>query len=171
MLLINRVQQTQTYGSQTYSSYETEPGQHGSTTGTIYGIYDMAGGAWEFCTAYLNDGDSELITTLNGWATKYKQAYTASTTDPTSASANYSVTATKKLYGNALWETSNRGDGDSDNSYSWNGDWSVFPTSGNNLRVMGGAFYSGSKAGLFAIYTNTGTSASKNVGFRPAIWP
>ena len=38
-------------------AYNTEQGQQASTTGTVYGVYDMSGGAWEYTAAYLVDGD------------------------------------------------------------------------------------------------------------------
>jgi hypothetical protein len=39
-------------------SYETPNGQKASTTGTIYGVYDMSGGDWEQISAYV---DSLLV--------------------------------------------------------------------------------------------------------------
>lgn len=31
-----------------------------STTGNIYGVYDMSGGLWEYTAAYVNNGHSNL---------------------------------------------------------------------------------------------------------------
>ena len=50
-----------------------------STTGTVYGAYDMSGGAWEYVAAYVDNGDSNLTSygssLVNGDA-KVKNVYT-----------------------------------------------------------------------------------------------
>ena len=38
------------------NAYVTNVGQ--STTGTVHGVYDMSGGAWEYVAAYVNNGNS-----------------------------------------------------------------------------------------------------------------
>lgn len=40
--------------------YNTELGRLASTTGNEYGIYDMAGGAWEMVAGYLDNGNNNL---------------------------------------------------------------------------------------------------------------
>ena len=40
------------------NAYVTNVGQ--STTGTVHGVYDMSGGAWEYVAAYVNNGNSSL---------------------------------------------------------------------------------------------------------------
>ena len=50
-------------GNYTYTSehaYNTENGMLASTTGNVYGIYDLAGGTWEVVAGYLNNGNSNL---------------------------------------------------------------------------------------------------------------
>ena len=42
--------------------YNTENGMLSSTTGNIYGIYDIAGGSWERVAGYLDNGNSKLST-------------------------------------------------------------------------------------------------------------
>ena len=42
--------------------YNTELGRLASTTGNEYGIYDMAGGAWDWVAGYLDNGNSSLNT-------------------------------------------------------------------------------------------------------------
>ena len=42
--------------------YNTTIGQTASTTGNVYGVYDMAGGAWERVATYLDNGNSNLDT-------------------------------------------------------------------------------------------------------------
>ena len=41
-------------------AYNTENGVLASTTGNVYGIYDMAGGAWERVAGYLDNGNERL---------------------------------------------------------------------------------------------------------------
>ena len=49
----------------TTNYYNTEKGVKASTTGNVYGIYDMSGGSWERVAAYnkdyVDDGKSVKI--------------------------------------------------------------------------------------------------------------
>ena len=49
------------FTEETYG-YNTELGVLASTTGNVYGIYDMAGGSWERVAAYLDNGNEYLTT-------------------------------------------------------------------------------------------------------------
>ena len=40
--------------------YTTDLGKLASTTGDVTGVYDLAGGSWEFVAAYLDNGNSDL---------------------------------------------------------------------------------------------------------------
>ena len=51
----------ETFTEETYG-YNTELGEYASTTGNVYGVYDMAGGAWERVAAYLDNKNSYLNT-------------------------------------------------------------------------------------------------------------
>ena len=42
------------------NGYNTDLGKLASTTGTVYGVYDMSGGAWERVAAYLDNGNGNL---------------------------------------------------------------------------------------------------------------
>ena len=42
--------------------YDTNNGQLASTTGNIYGVYDMSGGSWERVAVYLDNGNNNLNT-------------------------------------------------------------------------------------------------------------
>ena len=44
----------------TTNDYTSTQGVKASTTGTVYGVYDMSGGAWEYVAAYVNNGDFNL---------------------------------------------------------------------------------------------------------------
>jgi type II secretory pathway pseudopilin PulG len=49
-------------GNASLVQYNTGNGLNASTTGNIYGVYDMAGGAWEFVAGYIDNGNSNLGT-------------------------------------------------------------------------------------------------------------
>ena len=95
-------------------------GSSASTTGNIYGIYDMSGGTWEKAAAYVNTGNRNLgsyganVITGGATSTKYATVYTSgetssTTTDDARSEANYNVEKNKKIYGDAVHETSTSG--------------------------------------------------------------
>jgi hypothetical protein len=49
-------------GNANLSVYNEGNGPQASTTGNVYGVYDMSGGSWEYVAAYLNNGNSNLGT-------------------------------------------------------------------------------------------------------------
>lgn len=54
---------TYAYNKNTFENdyaWNTEQGKLASTTGNIYGIYDMAGGAWEYVAAYVDTGHNRI---------------------------------------------------------------------------------------------------------------
>jgi hypothetical protein len=74
-----------------------------STTGNIYGIYDMSGGTFEFTAAFLDDEfASDYGASIASAADKYYDAYSGISDDP--ASLNYNHALYKK--GDAIYETS-----------------------------------------------------------------
>ena len=50
------------YSNGTNNTYETSNGQLASTTGNLYGVYDMSGGVWERTAGYLNNDNGNLKT-------------------------------------------------------------------------------------------------------------
>ena len=155
---------TTTAKTQTYYKYYTTNGIKGSTTGNIYGIYDMSGGSWEYMADYLANGTQPYMTYFkenvsNRYKTEYKgDGATDSTEDRT---ANYNANSDR--YGDALWETSNGANG----QYSWNQDYSSFPYLSNPFFVRGGGFSDGG-AGLFYFLNAHGGTVSR-YGFRPVL--
>ena len=106
----------------TYYRYYTENGQKASTTRNIYGVYDMAGGAWEYMANSIEEGNvgtqADQIATLKKYEPKFATIYKGKSedgkinnTDGTTSDdglgrlANYK--ANKNMYGDAIWETSN----------------------------------------------------------------
>ncbi len=151
---------------ETYS-YTTDQGKKASTTGNVYGVYDMSGGSYEYVAAYVDNGNDNL----SNYAQKLTEAKSnASWTvnvykkaDSESYSANYSANNNK--YGDAIWETSNNS---SASGNSWFLEFSCFPNLGTG--VFGrGAYYGYNKlAGLFFLI-NCGGNGDDNGGFRPVL--
>jgi hypothetical protein len=153
------------------SSYLTGGGAYAtnvaqSTTGNIYGIYDMSGGAWEFTAAYVNNGKTNLTTygaSVVSAAAKYKDIYISSGDTET---GNYEANSSKK--GDAVYETSINVTG----SPSWYADCARMPYSTGPFFARSGCYMSGTKAGLFAFdgnYDISGGGMSTFSSFRPCL--
>ena len=152
-----------------------EDGYSASTTGNIYGIYDMSGGTNERSAAYVNNSYGAgtrntygaSVVTGGAKSTKYATVYPSNETNDTNdnnkrSQANYNVN--DKIYGDAVRETSTKGVGES----SWYSDYSIFPESGNSFFGRGGDFWGSDGAGLF-VFSNYVGCSNYNVGFRPVL--
>ena len=144
------------------NAYVTNVGQ--STTGTVHGVYDMSGGAWEYVAAYVNNGNSNLTnygsSLVNGDA-KTKNVYSKGSSD--SRDNNYSANSGK--YGDAVYETSANGNS---SSSSWYGDYSLFPYTSVPFFYRGGYYSNGTNAGVFyfGYYNGDGYGS---ISFRPVL--
>ena len=156
-------------------------GCRASSSGTIYGVYDLSGGMWERTSAYVANENSNLksygasITydgnTLKTASTKYATIYLFdNTTDNVEITNNEdnlniaSINNYKKntlIYGNGMRETSTNENG----STSWYGDYSYYPGLYAPLSARGGNFGYGSGAGLFSFYRHSG-DGNYGGGFR-----
>ena len=134
-----------------------------STTGNVYGVYDMSGGAWEYVAAYVNNGNGNLTnygSSLVNGDPKTKNVYTKASSE--SYENNYQQN--KGVYGDAVYETSTSGSG----TTSWYGDYSYFPGTGDPFFGRGGGCSNGSGAGVF--YFSRGNGGSDSViSFRPVL--
>ena len=148
----------------TTNDYTSTQGVKASTTGTVYGVYDMSGGAWEYVAAYVNNGDFNLknygSSLVNGDA-KTKNVYSKGSSD--SRDNNYSANSGK--YGDAVYETSANGNS---SSSSWYGDYSGFPYASVPFFRRGGSYVNGTNAGVFYFDNIYGDSYSDN-SFRPVL--
>ena len=148
--------------------------QTASCTGTIYGIYDMSGGAWERTAAIVNNGNENLNTygkaimnaLNNGKSSEYVTVYPTGESKGQSlddaSKSNY--VANTKIYGDAIRETSTAGLGQT----SWYSDYSYFVGAYAPFFARGGHYWSTSGAGLFYFYRSDGHSIY-NVGFRSVL--
>ena len=171
--------------------WNQKTGQNASTTGTIYGIYDMSGGNWERTAGFISNGKIDLlsygqtlldetkveytktVTANTGTSTKYATIYPykspESTTLDTASQENF--TNNTKIYGDAVRETTAAMAGTSNsgwNTSSWNSDFSYFPGMGCNFFARGGPLWNGSPAGSFAFDRTTGNSYFYH-GFRTVL--
>ena len=138
-------------------------GMSASTTGNIYGIYDISGGAMEMVSAYVDNGDGNLtnygLSIINA-VNKYKDIYTIGSTDTNHN--NYNLTINKK--GDAVYETSNN----TDASYAWFNDYAYMPNAKDPWFYRGGDWNGGVFVGAF-YFVRTGGNPSSNNGFRPVL--
>ena len=152
-------------------------GTKASTTGTIYGIYDMSGGTWERTAGLVNNGNENLTkygqslmnALNNGKSSKYVTVYPHdSSVDKTGANIDTASAANwkanTKIYGDGIRETSTAGTGKT----SWNTDYSCFPAVYVPFSIRGGDLWDGEGAGLFCFFRAVGVS-SYYCGFRSVL--
>jgi hypothetical protein len=144
------------------NTYDTAIGQKASTTGTIYGIYDMSGGSWEYIAAYVNNANSSLGqgSSITSAASQYKDAYAVGTTDD--QVNDYTSAINQK--GDAIYETSNSYTGNN----SWFNDFSSMPSASYPWFIRGCTFNHDFRAGVFVFAGSMGTVAGYT-SFRPVL--
>lgn len=146
-------------------SWTTSQGQNASSTGNIYGIYDLSGGLLEWTAGYVaTTGNYETYGgNLKGESSKYKSKYAGtSTTNQT----NYTTSPNPSRIGEAIWETSISGVEGS--KTSWNSDYSYFWYTLEPFSIFGGAWGDNSCAGIFAFNRASGYCYCY-IGFRPIL--
>ncbi|MFR0822814.1 MAG: hypothetical protein ACLU84_08575 [Clostridia bacterium] len=155
-----------------------------SSTGTIYGIYDLSGGSWERTAAYIANSREELKmygasiaynrNTLKTASTKYTTTYPFdSSTDNIGIENNNTNSNTASMdnykkntliYGDGIREISTAGTGSS----SWYGDYSHYPSLVGPFSIRGGSLWDSSHTGLFCFNCTTGNSYYTD-GFRAVL--
>lgn len=155
--------------------YYTINGMETSTTGNVYGVYDMSGGAWERVMANYNNlvGNSGFTTNeLNQISSKYITRYTTATENLLNG---VGMDYDNSIYGDAVYETSGaiyRYNGSTwvgSPSASWNGDYSYIPHSFSPFFVRNGVISDRSYAGLYG-YSKYNGESSTSVSFRPTLF-
>ena len=161
----------------TCNSYTTTLGQSASTTGNVYGVYDMSGGAYEYMMGNMVWSNGQQMSGYNT-SDNWNSAFTGILYDGgkgTSFTGTYAFPS-KRYYDKYSYGTSNteytRGKlGDatkemapvSSNNTSWYSDYAVFVSSNSPWVLRGGRFNNGAGAGAFYfnnIYGNANTSNS-----------
>ncbi|CCZ89701.1 unknown [Coprobacillus sp. CAG:605] len=136
----------------TCNAWNTATGVNASTTGNIYGIYDMSGGADEYVMGNYNDTISSAGFSSMPEA-KYYDKYTG--TDSNSDFTKYHL-------GDATKETLKT---KSTGGNAWYGDWSYSAYSSLPWVFRGGFYDFGTDAGVFSSTCHDGNS-SDNLSFR-----
>ena len=139
--------------STTCNAYNTATGMLASTTGNIYGVYDMSGGAWEHTMANIvsNDGTT-MIPNGSGYTTttypnvKYYDKYSYST--------SYSSRIRSKL-GDGIKEVYKGSSG-------WYSDNSSLAYSVSPWFARGGSYSNGASAGVLNSVSSHGNAYSYN---------
>lgn len=165
-------------------------GQKVSSSGNMYGIYDLSGGLWEKTAGYVANGNIDLSdcgsslawdgTNFITASTKYAKVYAHDTTKDNTdigydvsgettkldaaSNANYETSENQLVYGDAIHETSVAGTGWS----PWYTDLSYFHGLYGPFLVRGGGFWDGLGAGLRSFFRTSGYSDFL-YGFRPVV--
>ena len=151
----------------TCNSYTTTLGQSASTTGNVYGVYDMSGGSWEYMmgnmvysngqqmsgyktsnnlnsafTGILYDGGTSFTGTYAFPSKRYYDKYSYGTSD---------TEYTRGKLGDATKEMAPTG------TYgNWYGDYANFVLTSNPWFVRSGYYYNGAGAGAFYFDSGNG---------------
>ena len=138
--------------SSTCDAYNTINGMKASTTGNIYGIYDMSGGAWEYVMGNEVNSSNAFYSSNAGFSStpdsKYYDSYTYDTfyTSHGRGKLGDATKETLATFGNT--------------SGGWNSDYADFASSSYSWFVRGGICSSGGLAGVFTFNNNNGGSDS-----------
>ncbi len=149
-ITINSNSSFYTGGGSSTTSYKSNTGQ--STTGNVYGVYDMSGGAYEYVMGNMVNSSGSFYSSSAGFSSapnaKYYDKYTYNT--------NYENHGRGKL-GDATKETlSSFGSWDG----GWYSDYAYFVYSGSSWFIRGGYYNNGSNAGVFYFLSNGGDADS-----------
>ena len=145
-------------GGGTSDAYKTKVAQ--STTGNIYGVYDMSGGAWEYVMGNMNNSSNAFYSSNAGFTTapdaKYYDSYKYGT--------SYTSHARGKL-GDATKETLTTF---GNTSGGWYSDYAGFPHSCYSWFARGGFCGNGTVDGVFDFGTSYGGDRS-NISARAVL--
>ena len=137
-----------------------------STTGNVYGIYDMSGGDNEYVAAYNNNDNvsltrygSQLLEAPDYMKNVYESGVTNGNDNPYESYNNYA----SSYYGDAIYETSSS----YAEQYSWYRDYSYYPCQNQPFFLRGGRWLDkNDEAGIFSYYYDTGEAQVGGFGFR-----
>ena len=149
-------------------AYNGEIGKLASTTNNVYGVYDMAGGAWEYVMGSYTTNSTQSSTSQFSNAAKppYVDLYAQSIFDGDQLTNN-NLCTWATCGGHALHETKSVQSVSTSNygSASWGDDFSYFTYSNYQWSKRGGNANDGHAAGLFFSGSSNGY-AYADYGFR-----
>ena len=151
----------------TTNPYNTKLGMLASTTGNIYGVYDLSGGAWEY-TSVWNTKSSDPALRNNGKAVDGTVYFsTGGTSDRTKTSYSNEENVWE---GNIVKTVCKIGDGIKETwiseAKSWFNDNCEFISSHGPFSIRGGGYYSKNQTGIFYSNGDTYGTTSSYGGFR-----
>ena len=156
------------YGCQ-YTYEKSLEGTGSSTTGTIYGIYDMSGGAWE----YMMGDYAAAGKRYSGWNATYNSGYTGLLQDGTTFTGKDFLE--EKYYdfytsSDFLTACNNKPciTQTMDETKSWYDDYMVMVSAQIPWFMRGGHYTHGIGAGVFSFSCSYG-SGSGSISFRPVL--
>ena len=124
------------------NEYHTTTGVNASTTGTIYGIYDVSGGAYEFVMAnYNNVSENSGFSDVSTIPSKYIEIFTSYDED---TACNGEI-----CNGGALSETS-----------GWYSDTAIFMFDTYTWLRRGGHYYNHEYVGAFLYFSDPGSGGN-----------
>ena len=147
------------------SGYDwTTKGVNASTTGNQYGIYDMAGGAWEYVMGVQKDSSGEIQYSSSGFSlsnmpdSKYYDIYDYQAEDSVVYTRYHLGDATREV----LKDTSSQG------KNAWWNDYSYSIYSSYPWVSRGGHYYNDTAAGVFS-FNSTGAGGWTGISFRSVL--
>ena len=154
------------YGT-TCNAYNTTLGKTASTTGNIYGAYDMSGGGTEYVMSNTLDANNNFNVSNSGftsdWYTnsnkKYITSYVYGTTTNNQTSNNR--TRLGDATGETLLSTVSNG--------GWYSDYSVLSKAISPWMHRGGSFFGGANSGIFVYYGGEASNSQSNATSRAVL--
>ena len=142
------------------SSYTTGGGNYvsnvaQSSTGNIYGIYDLSGGAWEYVMGNMSKSAGSYVYNLNYGDGIFK--YSASTAKYIDTYA-YGTTYNDQTAYNRARLGDATGEVVVSSNTAWNNDYADFVGSSDPWFRRGGVYFTGSSAGVFGFNRYSGDS-------------
>ena len=141
--------------SGTCNAYNTSTGMLASTTGNIYGIYDMSGGAWEYVMGNMSSGSGSYTYNAQSAGSSFSySSVTAKYIDTYAYGTSYTdqTAYNRARLGDATGEvmlTANY-------TGAWYNDYAYFVYSSYPWFSRGGRYINGSSAGVFGFNRNDG---------------
>ena len=143
----------------TCNSYTTTLGQSASTTGNVYGIYDMRGGAYEYVMGNMVNSSGAFYSSNAGFNTSLAAKYY----DKYSYAGSTSTTYTRGKLGDATKEMAPTG-----YTGNWYSNDANFIFASCSWIIRGGRYDNGASAGTFN-FNNFGGDASDNFSTRAVL--
>ncbi len=152
----------------TCNSYTTTLGQNSSTTGNVYGVYDMSGGAEEYMMGNMVYSNGQQMSGSQTSGNR-NSAFNGVLSDGTSFTGTYAFPS-KRYYDKYSYGTSNReytrgklGDATKEmaptgTTGNWYRDYAYFVTSSSPWVLRGGRYGSGTDAGAFSFLGQNGNA-------------